>query len=439
MKSIAKDRSLFVYALGRAFLTLAAVCLFPVAGFGQAAITCPAGAIDYCADQAGQVCVDLPILGADSVKVTGSASAQWSDGKLCFSAVTAGVYPFEVIAYDSAGTQSCQVTVNVGFGQPPSIICPPEPYKINLCSPGEVCLVMAARGVGQMTAAGAKFANGNMCFQADTSGVYRFVAVVRNACGADTCHIEVQVTVGAKPVITCLTETPKYTLCMPERICISVPIQGADSVESSAGATWSDGSLCFTPDTSGEYLFHVLGVNKCGKTACDVRVQVVLMPKPTVVCPVELPPFLTCGAEKICAPVAVQNASSVVTSLGSFENGLLCFTADTSGTYKIKLVATNDCSSDSCEIAVTVVRRETPVMRFEARALDGDRAIRERGRFGLVLEPHGSLETLIALPGRHARFEVLPLAVHEASDEREQKVRRKGSGRKRRRPAAPAR
>jgi len=72
-------------------------------------------------------------------------------------------------------------------------------------------------------------------------------------------------------------------------------------------------------------------------------------------------------------------------------------------------------------------------LRFEARALDGDRVVRARGTFGLVLEPYGSLETLIALPGRHARFEVAPLEARDPSSEREQKVRKKSSGHKRRR------
>ena len=49
-------------------------------------------------------------------------------------------------------------------------------------------------------------------------------------------------------------------------------------------------------------------------------------------------------------------------------------------------------------------------LRFEARAVDVNPAVRQRGRFGLELPPHGSLETLISLPGRHDRFEVELLA-----------------------------
>jgi hypothetical protein len=49
-------------------------------------------------------------------------------------------------------------------------------------------------------------------------------------------------------------------------------------------------------------------------------------------------------------------------------------------------------------------------LAFEARSLGGDSVVRQRGRFGLELEPYGSLETLVALPGRHDRIEVVPLS-----------------------------
>ena len=74
-------------------------------------------------------------------------------------------------------------------------------------------------------------------------------------------------------------------------------------------------------------------------------------------------------------------------------------------------------------------------LRFEARATDVVPPVRERGRFGLELPPYGSLETLIALPGRHDRFEVELLAAGGSRNDSERKPRRRGSGHKsRRRP-----
>jgi hypothetical protein len=62
---------------------------------------------------------------------------------------------------------------------------------------------------------------------------------------------------------------------------------------------------------------------------------------------------------------------------------------------------------------------------FEARATTSGATVRERGRFGLELAPYGSLETLIALPGRHDRVEVVPVRGGAGSSNRSKK--RKGS------------
>jgi hypothetical protein len=49
-------------------------------------------------------------------------------------------------------------------------------------------------------------------------------------------------------------------------------------------------------------------------------------------------------------------------------------------------------------------------VRFEARALEaGTVMARERGRFGLSIPPHGTLETLISFQGLYDRFEVHPV------------------------------
>ena len=69
-------------------------------------------------------------------------------------------------------------------------------------------------------------------------------------------------------------------------------------------------------------------------------------------------------------------------------------------------------------------------LAFEARALGGGSVVRQRGRFGLELAPYGSLETLIALPGRHDRFEVVPLPSTRSSGDSEKTPRK----RSRRRP-----
>ncbi|HEY3173468.1 MAG TPA: hypothetical protein VGK86_12935 [Thermoanaerobaculia bacterium] len=70
---------------------------------------------------------------------------------------------------------------------------------------------------------------------------------------------------------------------------------------------------------------------------------------------------------------------------------------------------------------------------FEARALDGATVVaRERGRFGYVLAPYGSLETLIGFVGRYDRFEVVA-----GNGAGERAPRDRGVSRRRKRRARP--
>jgi len=75
-------------------------------------------------------------------------------------------------------------------------------------------------------------------------------------------------------------------------------------------------------------------------------------------------------------------------------------------------------------------------LAFEVRAVGAERA-RARGRFGLTLEPHGHLETVVVLEGRHDRFEVQPLRPHDR-EEREQSQRRRPGRRRKRATPGPS-
>lgn len=92
---------------------------------------------------------------------------------------------------------------------------------------------------------------------------------------------------------------------------------------------------------------------------------------------------------------------------------------------EIRLTIFRDPYTSSDQVTICRVRADNlgsrswsgRALAFEARAIDRGEVVRQRGRFGLVLEPHGSLETLVALPGRHDRFEIVPLPAGKASDE----------------------
>jgi hypothetical protein len=67
------------------------------------------------------------------------------------------------------------------------------------------------------------------------------------------------------------------------------------------------------------------------------------------------------------------------------------------------------------------------LVRFEAAAVEAGVVVaRERGRFGLTLSPHDTLETVIAFEGLFDRFEVRPL--FKGTGDRESKSRHSGRG-----------
>jgi hypothetical protein len=73
-------------------------------------------------------------------------------------------------------------------------------------------------------------------------------------------------------------------------------------------------------------------------------------------------------------------------------------------------------------------------LHFEARAIDGGVVVeRARGRFGLSLPPHGTLETLIGFSIPDARVEVSPANSSSSSGG----GRKSSKGKKPRRPSRP--
>jgi hypothetical protein len=107
---------------------------------------------------------------------------------------------------------------------------------------------------------------------------------------------------------------------------------------------------------------------------------------------------------------------------------------------EVRLTIARDPYSSSDQVTLCRVRATNQGRRrwpgrslaFEARARGGGVTVRERGRFGLELEPYGSLETLISLPGRHDFVEVSPISPGD-DDTRERKPRKSGgSGSKKR-------
>lgn len=108
---------------------------------------------------------------------------------------------------------------------------------------------------------------------------------------------------------------------------------------------------------------------------------------------------------------------------------------------EVRLTVSRDPYTSSDQVTLCRVRADNlgsnrwsgRSLAFEVRVPGLSPAVRARGRFGLTLEPYGTLETLVTLPGRHVRFEIVRLPPRNSADF-DSPVRRRNS--RKRHPAS---
>ncbi|MDD4051947.1 MAG: hypothetical protein PHR28_08635, partial [candidate division Zixibacteria bacterium] len=142
---------------------------------------------------------------------------QLSDGTYCFMPDTSGYYCLVIQATDSCGAIAADtVCITVSRGASPAITCP-EPQTAALCHADSICVpveMTPADAVVTILEPGAVYRDGSVCFYAAENGSYHYTIVAANECGADTCAVDVDVTVGIPPVVSC-PGTQTEHLCGP--------------------------------------------------------------------------------------------------------------------------------------------------------------------------------------------------------------------------------
>ncbi|MCX6829602.1 MAG: hypothetical protein NT002_10020, partial [candidate division Zixibacteria bacterium] len=196
----------------------------------------------------GDVCVSLPVSNYDNVAVDGGT---WGNDTLCFHAAGSGSYPLEVIATNGCGADTCEVTVNVTLGGLPEINCPSTALEVIVCSPGEVCVNLPVSNYQNVTVSGATWSNDQLCFIVTGSGCYPFEVIAANGCGADTCEVTVNVTLGGLPEGGICINTKTQSIGME-----GIEIIVRDGLGNYVGNGYTDnmGNLAFDDLTNGDYL-----------------------------------------------------------------------------------------------------------------------------------------------------------------------------------------
>ncbi|MCK5125041.1 MAG: T9SS type A sorting domain-containing protein [candidate division Zixibacteria bacterium] len=333
-------------------------------------ITCPDGPLTYNLCNPDTICIPITIEPSDADVTILEPGAVYKDGKLCFYADQSGTYTYTVVASGECGSDTCVVTFNVSIGTPPEITCPTGDIAVGLCEADSICVnlpISPANADVIILESGAVYENGKLCFYADQSGTFTYTVVASGECGSDTCVVTFDVTIGTPPEITCPTGDIAVGLCKADSICFNLPISpaNADVIILEPGAVYENGKLCFYADQSGTFTYTVIASGECGSDTCVVTFDVEIGTPPSITCPTEDLTVNLCEADSVCIdlPVSPSNANIMILESGAvYENGRLCFYAETAGYYIYTVVASGECGDDTCVVTFNVTIGNPPTL-----------------------------------------------------------------------------
>ncbi|KAA3633770.1 MAG: hypothetical protein DWP97_08435, partial [Calditrichaeota bacterium] len=352
--------------------------------FGDmAAINCPAGPIDVNLCAADEICQMIGVTPVDAVVSTSFGT--YSAGELCFNADTSGTYDITIIADSDCGADTCVVTFNVNIGTAASVSCP-APQSLFLCEADSICVPVSANGSGLSVSVSpiGTYQSGNVCFPADTSGLYQITVIANSSCGADTCTFEVDVTINTAPIAVNPSSPVDTFLCASGQICYQFSASDADGGSlnwarlSGNGTVSSSGEWCFNASGNNSYTVTAAVTDSCG-TADTVTMtyNVNQNASPVVALGADFTAPL-CDSSEICLPYTTSDADNnialeelaVGSGLLDTVNNTICFIPDTSGVYTYILTVTDVCGSvDVDTISVTIPNNDPPVVNAGADQL----------------------------------------------------------------------
>ncbi len=323
--------------------------------------TCPEPITAQPICQPGQVCVPLSITGVNYTVQTSIGS--FTNGNLCFNADTSGTYKITVTATAECNTVSCQVSVLVTVNEPVQITCPGAVDTL-LCGPDTLnYLYQVSSSVESVTAtAPAYVSNGQVYVPVLTGGTYGVMLIATGQCGSDTCMFTLQARLNSKPTVVGRDST--LTVCQLDSICI--PFTATDVDTNLASVTANIGivngnKVCFKPAAFGLTSIILTATDQCGAQSADtLRIRVNAGGIASIICPEDQYATL-CGPDTVHVSVPISPSSAhvrvfdngqVILAPYNIATGILSLYVSQSGTHNIKLIAEDQCGSDTCDFVL---------------------------------------------------------------------------------------
>jgi len=316
--------------------------------------------------------------------VYGTGNLKTTESLLCFLPDAAGNYVFIVRATDAcAAVDQDTITVTIADNRAP-VITYDTPDPMFLCYPDDVCLTVNVtdpdNNLDTVYVLGGPgvYIDGQLCFNADTSGTYIITLYAQDDCGVVTqsTPIEFNITINSTPVCDVPNDTTFFQ-CLPSQVTLPVTATDVDDnfdhceiitgPGSIVGGTWT-----YAPTTDQDVKVVVMCIDECGVFCKDsFMVNFDLNTAPTVDAGNDTTYFL-CGSQTICRDVVGNDSDDNLETLemlsptGTFDEntGEYCFTPsygtgeDQSHTFIFK--ATDSCGAEDYDTTVISVDFNAP-------------------------------------------------------------------------------
>jgi hypothetical protein len=304
------------------------------------------------------------------ILVDGPGVIDSTTGRICFlpTAADSAEYRFVVAASDSCclslGLPKEQlpcprdtITVRVRLRLPPMLAV--TDTTVNLCKPEPICFPVSASFPGGGPAmvyqdcGPGTFANNQLCFTPPGAGVYLFCFYAVDACGGfvrDT--VRVTVTINLPPVANAGRDST-LSQCAPAPICWAASCSDPDADLATCTliqgpGTYNGSQICFTPPSSGSYLFVLQATDSCGEVDLDTAIITVTLKRPPVA-QIRDTVVTQCSPTQVCIPASCSDpdgdlvSCTLISPIGSCNGSSVCFTPTASGQYQFIVKATDAC------------------------------------------------------------------------------------------------
>jgi len=309
----------------------------------------------------------------DGEILSGNATWNFDTQTVCVFPSLTGEHSVTFRLFDHCGNaDTCTIPVMIDGNVPPGIELADD-FTTKLCAPAEICVdVMVGDADGDEFVTEFNFGQydiegGQVCFTADTAGVYEIIGTVSDSCGAmgvDTALVTVILNEG--PTVNIPGGDVTTGICTTTEVCVDVNYTDPDGpvvdVYSNYGS-YEQGRICALFDAAGVYDLIVVATDDCG--AVDTATITITITE-------DDPPYVSLGDDfdthlcdlmPVCVDVIVPDGlASAIPNFGQYdtETDKLCFTPDTAGVYTLVMTVTDSCDLTGVDTVVIGVGIDQP-------------------------------------------------------------------------------